>query len=139
VTTTPERREPGIVALVRRDVASAVRDAADHTLSRYFAHGRLDGTLDRLQQKLALLAQRRPDLHAKLADHFDVGDTPDDVAAAVTRYAHTLLERRLQQTPPPTGPTILDPAPEPDPHPIRGGHHRAPPRPAATPPPGRCR
>ena len=139
MTTTPERREPDIVALVRRDVARAVEDAADHTASPYFAHGRLDGTLAPLRQKLALLAQRRPDLHAKLADHFDVTDTPDDVAAAVTRYAHTLLERRLQQTPPPTGPAILDLAPEPDPQPARGGRHRAPPRPAAPPPTGRSR
>jgi hypothetical protein len=139
MTTTPEPREPDIVALVRRDVGSAVRDAADHTPSPYFAHGRLDGTLATLVQKLALLAQRRPDLHAKLADHFEVTATPDDVAAAVIRYAHTLLERRLQQTPPPTGPTILDPAREPDPHPARGGRHRAPPRQAATPPPGRSR
>ena len=111
--TTPEPREPDIVALVQRDVALAVRDAADHTPSPYFAHGRLDGTPDPLRQKLALLAQRRPDLHAKLADHFDVTVTPDDVAAAVTRHAHTLLERRLQQTPPPTGPTVLAPPPEP--------------------------
>ena len=117
----PERRELGIVALVRRDIGSAVRDAADHTPSPYLAHGRLDGTLAPLRQKLALLAQRRPDLHAKVADHFDVIATADDVAAAVTRYAHTLLERRLQQTPPPTGPTILDLAPEPDPHRARGG------------------
>ena len=130
MTTTPERREMDVVALIRLDVARAVRGAADHTPSPYFAHGRLDGTLDPLRQKLALLAQRRPDLHAKLADHFDVTVTPDDVAAAVTRYAHTLLERRLQQTPPPTGPTILDLATEPDPHRARGGHHRAPPRPA---------
>ena len=139
MTTTPEPREPDIVALVRRDVARAVEDAADHTLSPYFAHGRLDGTLDPLRQKLALLAQRRPDLHATLADHFDVSATRDDVAAAVTRYAHALLERRLQQTPPPTGPTILDLTPEPDPHPIRGARHRAPLRPTATPPPGRSR
>ena len=137
--TTPEPREPHVVALVRRDIGSAVRDAADHTASPYFAHGRLDGTLDPLRQKLALLAQRRPDLHAKLADHFDVTATHDGIAAAVTRYAHTLLERRLQHTPPPTGPTILDPAPEPDPHPARGGRHSAPPRPAATTPPGRSR
>ncbi len=139
MTTTPEPREADIVALVRRDIGSAVRDAADHTPSPYFAHGRLDGTLAPLRRKLALLAQRRPDLHAKLADHFDVTATPDDVAAAVTRYAHTLLERRLQPTPPTTGPTILDLAPEPDPHPTRGGPHRAPPRPAAPPPPGRSR
>ena len=137
--TTPKPREPDIVALVRRDIGSAVRDAADHTPSPYFAHGRLDGTLGPLRQKLALLAQRRPDLHAKLADHFDVTVTPDGVAAAVTRYAHTLLERRLQQTPPTTGPTILDLAPEPDPHLARGRQRRAPPRPAATPPPGRSR
>ena len=139
MTTTPEPRELDIVALVRRDIGSAVRDAADHTASPYFAHGRLDGTLDPLRQKLALLAQHRPDLYARLADHFDVTATPDDVAAAVTRYAHTLLERRLQQTPPPTGPTILDLAPEPDPHRARRGRHRAPPRPAAPPPPGRSR
>ncbi len=139
MTTTPEPREPGIVALVRRDVARAVHDAADHTPSPYFAHGRLDGTLAPLRQKLALLAQRRPDLHASLADHFDVTDTPDDVAAAVTRYAHTLLERRLQQTPPPTGPTVLDLAAAHEPHRARGGHHRVPPRPAAPPPPGRSR
>ena len=139
MTTTPEPREPDIVALVRRDVGSAVREAADHTPSPYFAHGRLDGTLDPLRQKLTLLAQRRPDLHAQLADHFDVTATPDGIAGAVTRYAHTLLERRLQQTPLPTGPTILDLAPEPDPHRARGGHHRPPPRPAAPPPPGRSR
>ncbi len=139
MTTTPERREPDIVALVRRDVARAVRDAADHTASPYFAHGRLDGNLAPLRQKLALLAQRRPDLHTKLADHFDVTATHDDVTAAATRYAHTLLERRLQQTPPPTGPTILDPAQEPDPHRARGVPHRALPRPAAPPPPGRSR
>jgi hypothetical protein len=139
MTTTPERRELDIVALVRRDVARAVRDAADHTASAYFAHGRLDGTLDPLRQKLALLAQRRPDLHAKLADHFDVSATPDEVAEAVTRYAHALLERRLHKTPPTTGPTILDPAQKPDPHPIRGAIRRAPPRPTATPPPGRSR
>ena len=137
--TPPEPRAPDIVALVRRDIGSAVRDAADHTPSPYFAHGRLDGTLAPLHQKLALLAQRRPDLHAKLADHFDVTVTPDGVAAAVTRYAHALLERRLQQTQPPTGPTILDRAPEPDPHRARGGPHRAPPRSAARPPPGRSR
>lgn len=137
MTTTPERRELDIVALVRRDVGSAVRDAADHTPSPYFAHGRLDGALAPLQQKIILLAQRRPDLHAKLADHFDVDATPDDVAAAVTRYAHTLLERRLQQTPPPPGSTVLDLAAEPDPHPAR--QCRPPPRPAATPPPGRSR
>jgi len=135
----PERRELDIVALVRRDIGSAVRDAADHTPSPHFAHGRLDGTLDPLRQKLALLAQRRPDLHARLADHFDVSVTPDDVAAAVTSYAHGLLERRLQQTPPPTGPTILDPAQEPDPHRARGRHLRAASRPAAPPPPGRSR
>ena len=139
MTTTPERREPHIVTLVRRDVARAVHDAADHTPSPYFAHGRLDGTLNPLRQKLAMLAQRRPDLHVRLADHFDVNNTPDDVAAAVTRYAHTLLERRLLQTPPTTGPTILDPAQEPDPHRAREGHHRAPPRAAETPPPGRSR
>ena len=139
MTATPERRELDVVALVRRDIGSAVRDAADHTPSPYFAHGRLDGTLDPLRQKLALLAQRRPDLHAKLAAHFDVTATPDGIAGAVTRYAHTLLERRLQQTPPPTGPTILDPAPEPDPDRARAGPHRAPPRWAATPPPGRSR
>ncbi len=139
MTTTPELRELDIVALVRRDIGRAVRDAADHTPSPYFAHGRLDGTLDPLRQKLALLAQRRPDLHAKLADHFDVTDTPDDVAAAVNRYAHTLLELRLELTPPPTGRTILDLAPEPDPHRARGGRHRAPPRPAAPPPPWRSR
>lgn len=138
MTTTPERRELDIVALVRRDVGRAVRDAADHTPSPYFAHGRLDGALTPLRQKLALLAQRRPDLHASLADHFDVTDTPDGVAAAVTRYAQALLERRLQQTPPPTGPTILDPAQEPDPHPARGARHRAPLRPA-PPPTGRSR
>jgi hypothetical protein len=138
MTTTPEPREPDIVALVRRDVARAVRDAADHTPSPYFAHGRLDGTLTPLRQKLALLAQRRPDLHGRVADHFDVTDTPDGVAAVVTRYAHTLLERRLQQTPPPTGPTILDPAQEPDPHPAREGRHRAPLR-SAPPPTGRSR
>ena len=136
--TTPEPREPDIVALVRRDVGSAVREAADHTPSPYFAHGRLDGTLDPLRQKLTLLAQRRPDLHVRLADHFDVTFTPDDVAAAVTRYAHTLLERRLQQTPPPTGHTILDLTPEPDPQPARRARHRAPLRPA-PPPPGRSR
>ena len=139
MTTTSEPREPHIVALVRRDIGAAVRDAADHTPSPYLAHGRLDGTLAPLRQKLALLAQRRPDLHARVADHFDVTATHDDVATAVTRYAHTLLERRLQQTPPMTGPTILDPAQEHDPHRARGGHHRAPPRPAATPPPGRSR
>ena len=139
MTTTPEPREPGIVALVRRDVARAVEDAADHTPSPYFAHGRLDGTLDPLRQKLALLAQRRPALHARLADHFNVTAIPDDVAAVVTRYAHALLERRLHKTPQTTGPTILDPAQGPDPHRARGGHHRAPPRPAETPPPGRSR
>lgn len=139
MTTTPERHELDIVALIRRDVGRAVHDAADHTPSPYFAHGRLDGTLGPLRQKLALLAQRRPDLHARVADHFDVTVTPDDVAAAVTRYAHTLLERRLQQTPPTTGPTILDLAAEPDPHRARGGPHRAPLRPAAPPPPGRSR
>ena len=137
--TTPKPREPDIVALVRRDIGSAVRDAADHTPSPYFAHGRLDGTLAPLRQKLALLAQRRPDLHARVADHFDVTATPDDVTGAVTRYAHALLERRLEQTPPPTGHTILDLTPEPDPQPARGARHRAPPRPAATPPPGRSR
>jgi len=137
--TTPEPREPDIVALVRRDVGSAVREAADHTPSPYFAHGRLDGTLDPLRQKLTLLAQRRPDLHAQLADHFDVTATPDGIAGAVTRYAHTLLERRLQQTPPTTGPTILDLAAAHGPHRAREGPHRPPPRPAATPPPGRPR
>jgi hypothetical protein len=138
MTTTPERREPDIVALVRRDVGSAVRDAADHTPSPHFAHGRLDGTLDSLRQKLALLAQRRPDLHATLADHLHVTATPDDVAAAVTWYAHTLLERRLQQTPPPPGPTILDPAQERELRRAGGGPHLAPPRPA-PPPHGRSR
>ncbi len=138
MTATPEPRELDIVALVRRDIGSAVRDAADHTPSPYFAHGRLDGTLAPLRQKLALLAQRRPDLHARVADHFDVTATPDDVAAAVTRYAHTLLERRLQQAPTTTGPTILGPAQQPDPHRARGGRHRAPPRPA-PPPHGRSR
>jgi hypothetical protein len=59
---------------VRRDVARP-SDAADHTPSPYFAHGRLDGTLDPLRQKLALLAQHRPDLYARLADHFDVTAT----------------------------------------------------------------
>ena len=138
MTTTPEPREPDIVALVRRDIGSAVRDAADHTPSPYFAHGRLDGTLDPLRQKLALLSQRRPDLHGRVADHFNVTATPGDVAAAVTRYAHSLLERHLQQTQSPTGPTILDLAPEPDPHRARRGHHRHPPRPA-PPPHGRSR
>jgi hypothetical protein len=138
MTTTSEPRELDIVALVRRDVWSAVRDAADHTPSPYFAHGRLDGTLAPLRQKLALLAQRRPDLHARLADHFDVSDTHDDVAAVVTRCAHTLLERRLQQTPPTTGPNILDLAPEPDAFRGRAAHHSAPPR-LAPPPLGRSR
>ena len=138
MTTTPEHREPDIVALVRRDIGSAVRDAADHTPSPYFAHSRLDGSLDALRQKLVLLAQHRPDLHARLAERFDVSATPDDVAAAVTRYAHTLLERRLQQTPPPTGPTILDLAPEPDALRGRAAHHSAPPR-LAPPPLGRSR
>ena len=138
MTTTPERHEQDIVALIRRDVGRAVRDAADHTPSPNFAHGRLDGALAPLRQRLAMLAQGRPDLHAELADHFDVTVTPDGVAAAVARYAHTLLERRLEQTPPPAGPTILDLAPEPNPQPARGGRHRAPPRPA-PPPPGRSR
>ncbi len=131
--TTPEPREPHVVALVRRDIGSAVRDAADHTASPYFAHGRLDGTLDPLRQKLALLAQHRPDLYARLADHFDVTATPDDVAEAVTRYAHTLLERRLQRTPPTTGTTILDLTAEHRLDRARGASHRAPPRPAPPP------
>ena len=131
--TTPEPREPHVVALVRRDIGSAVRDAADHTASPYFAHGRLDGTLDPLRQKLALLAQHRPDLYARLADHFDVTATPDDVAEAVTRYAHTLLERRLQRTPPTTGTTILDLTAEHRLDRARGASHRAPLRPAPPP------
>ena len=140
MTTTPEPRGPDIVALVRRDVARAVRDAANHTSSPYFAHGRLDGNLAPLRQRLALLAQRRPDLHARLADHFDVSAAPDDVAAAVARYAGLLLERRLQRTARTTGPLAVDPD-------VAGAQrlqagadamHRTPPG-NARPPPARSR
>lgn len=139
MTTHPERPEPDIVALVRRDVARAVRDTADHTDSPYLAHGRLDGTLDPLRQRLALLAQRRPDLHARLADHLDISASPDDVAAAVAGYAHRLLERRLDRTARTTGAAVADPTLTSDVLRVRAvAHRRDLTRPAPLPP-GRSR
>lgn len=144
MTAHPEPPELDIVALVRRDVARAVRDAADHTDSPFLAHGRLDVTLDPLRQRLALLARRRPDLHAELAEHFDVSTSPDDVAAAVAGYAHRLLERRLERTARTTGPDVADPTLMSDVLRVRAvAHRRDPPRPAPprqlTPPRGRSR
>ena len=67
---------PSIVALVKRDIGRAVRDAADHTDSPVLRARRLDRDLGpTAAERLALLAQRRPDLLAQLADHFDVPPT----------------------------------------------------------------
>ena len=116
----PPTRGPSVVGLVKRDVGRAVRDAATQTSSPYFGHARLHRDLDRLRERLALLEQRRPDLLAQVADHFDVPPTAQDVAAAAQDLADRLLERRYAQA---------------DPHALR----QARPRPPGTPATARLR
>ncbi|KGN41052.1 hypothetical protein [Knoellia aerolata] len=140
MTTHPARPEPDIVALVESEIGRAVRDACDRTTSPYFASGLLDRALALLQARLAQVAQHRPDLHDRLADHFDVPTTPGDVSAAVRRYAHAQLERRQELAAPTTGPTILDAdvAGAQRLHASADAWHRTPPS-SARPPPARPR
>jgi len=105
MTTDPPRSEPGIVALVRSDIDRAVRDAVQHTASPYSAAGRLEDNLTPLRERLAMLAQRRPELLVILAAHFDVAATHADVAAAVDRCAQALLERIHETADPAPGAT----------------------------------
>jgi hypothetical protein len=91
---------PNIVGLVKRDIGRAVRDAASQTDSPYFGHAHLHHDLGRLRERLTLLEQRRPDLLAQVADHFDVPSTARDVATAAQDLADRLLERRYAQADP---------------------------------------
>lgn len=96
----PPSPGPNIVGLVKRDIGRAVRDAAAQTDSPYFGHAALHRDLGRLRERLTLLEQRRPDLLAQVADHFDVPPTAHDVAAAAQDLADRLLERRYAQADP---------------------------------------
>ncbi|EAP98676.1 hypothetical protein JNB_00870 [Janibacter sp. HTCC2649] len=97
MTPTPDpapapQRGPSVVGLVKRDVGRAVRDVAAQTSSPFFGHARLHRDLGRLRERLTLLEQRRPDLLAEVADHFEVAPTARDVAAAQD-LADRLLDR----------------------------------------------
>ena len=96
----PPSRGPKIAGVVKRDVGRAVRDAAAQTDSPYIGHAALHRDLGRLRERLTLLEQRRPDLLAQVADHFDVPPTAHDVAAAAQHLADLLLERRYAQADP---------------------------------------
>ena len=109
MTSTPDRaptplpqRGPSVVGLVKRDIGRAVRDAAAQTDSPYFGHAVLHRDLGRLRERLSLLEQRRPDLLAQVADHFEVPPTAQDVAAAAQDLADRLLERRYARVDPGT-------------------------------------
>ncbi len=85
-----------ITALVTREVGAAVR-ASSGTASPYLAHGRLHRELDRLHDRLAQIAHRRPDLLTSLALDLDVPATLERVIAEVEDRAATLLDRRLER------------------------------------------
>ncbi len=89
-----------VTALVRREVGAAVR-ASGGTSSPYIAHGRLDRELDRLRQRLAQVAQQRPDLLALLAADLGVPATLELVVAEAEGRAGNLLDRRLERALPP--------------------------------------
>lgn len=91
---------PSVIGLVKRDIGRAVREAAAQTDSPYFGHAALRRDLGRLRERLTLLEQRRPDLLAQIADHFEVPPTAQDVAAAAQDLAARLLERRYAQADP---------------------------------------
>lgn len=91
---TPAPEHSSVVALVHRDAGAAVRDAAAHTLSPYVAAARLETNLAPLRERLHLLARRRPDQLAVLADHWGTTPDPGEVTAALTRHAALLLVRR---------------------------------------------
>ncbi len=91
---------PSVIGLVKRDIGRAVRDAAAQTDSPYFGHAALHRDLGRLRERLTLLEQRRPDLLAQIAAHFDVPSTAQDVATAAQDLADRLLERRYTQADP---------------------------------------
>ena len=105
MTPSPDRAPtpqsgPSVIGLVKRDIGRAVRDAAAQTDSPYFGHAALHRDLGRLRERLTLLEQRRPDLLAQVADHFDVPSTARDVATAAQDLADRLLERRYAQADP---------------------------------------
>ena len=85
-----------ITALVRREVGAAVRQSGG-TVSPYFAHGRLQRELDRLRDRLAQVAQRRPDLLKVLAGDLRVPATLECVLVEVETRAAALLDRRLER------------------------------------------
>ena len=91
---------PSVIGLIKRDIGRAVRDAAAQSDSPYFGHAALHRDLGRLRERLTLLEQRRPDLLAPIADHFDVPPTARDVATAAQDLADRLLERRYAQADP---------------------------------------
>ncbi len=96
----PPQRDPSVVGLVKREIGRAVRKAAAQTDSPYFGHAHLHRDLGRLRERLILLEQRRPDLLAQIADHFDVPRTAQDLATAAQDLADRLLERRYAQADP---------------------------------------
>jgi len=97
-TVSDDAARPGvnITALVRREVGAAVRQSGG-TVSPYFAHGRLHRELDLLRDRLAQVAQRRPDLLEVLAGDLHVPATLECVQAEVEARAGILLDRRLER------------------------------------------
>ena len=91
---------PSVIGLIKRDIGRAVRDAAAQTDSPYFGHAALHRDLGPLRERLTLLEQRRPELLAQVADHFNVPRTAQDVAAAAQDLADRLLDRRYAQADP---------------------------------------
>ena len=99
-------RPVNITALVGREVGAAVRTSGG-TTSPYFAHGRLLWELQSLRDRIALLAQRRPDLLEVLAADLGVPATLHDVVTEVEDRAANLLARRLERALPPQHRTTL--------------------------------
>jgi len=95
VTDNAARSGVNITALVRREVGAAVRESGG-TVSPYFAHGWLQRELDRLRDRLAQVAQRRPDLLKVLAGDLRVPATLECVLVEVETRAAALLDRRLE-------------------------------------------
>ncbi|MGG5258664.1 hypothetical protein [Phycicoccus avicenniae] len=92
--SSTDSSEPSIIAGVNRDLGEAVRHAGAHTLSPFVAAQRLEYELGPLRHRVQLLAQRRPDLLERLAEHWGCRPSPVDVDEELTEHAHHLLIRR---------------------------------------------